>query len=216
MTSQWVEKLHFTLQIRHNVRARFLTNTCSAWGSSELMKSDHGLTSEGARKAGVEPTPPKCNLKTISLFPWCSLYSLSLLDGSRQWLRKILFWPESRSTQGILLIAVLKILALFSFFFIVALLSLHLCLFWIIEVLIADTISSLIKILIAKSKLHTEPILILRSKDSRGIIYNNRRLPKYWISSSQRHLIFLMTSSFCLFVLHYVRHDLFTRGTHPF
>lgn len=113
MTSQWVEKLHFTLQIRRNVRARFLTNTCSAWGSSELMKSDHGLTSEGAKKAGVEPTPPKCNLKTISLFPWCSLYSLSLLDGSRQWLRKILFWPESRSTLGILLIAVLRILALF-------------------------------------------------------------------------------------------------------
>lgn len=215
MTSQWVEKLYFTLQIRHNVRARFLTNTCSAWGSSELMKSDHGLTSKGAKKAGVEPTLSKCNLKTISLFPRCSLYSLSLLDGSRQWLRKILFWPESRSTQGILLIAVLKILALF-FYFVVALLSLHLCLFWIIEVLIADTISSLIKILIAKSKLDTELILILHSKDSRGIIYNNRRLPKCWISSSQRHLIFLMTSSLCLFVLHYVCHDLFTWGTHPF
>lgn len=109
-----------------------------------------------------------------------------------------------------------NISTLLFFPFVVALLSLHLCLFWIIEVLIADTISSLIKILIAKSKLDTEPILILHSKDSRGIIYNNRRLPKYWISSSQRYLIFLMTSSFCLFVLHYVRHDLFTWGTHPF
>lgn len=179
------------------------------------MKSDHGFTSERAEKAGVEPTPPKCNLKTISLFPWCSVYSLSLLDGSRQWLRKILFWPESRSTLGISLIAVLEILALF-FLCSIALLSCHLCLFWFIEVLIADTISSLIKILIAKSKLDTKPILILHSVDSRGIIYNNRRLPKCWISSSQRHLIFLMTSSFCLFVLRYVRHDLFTWGTHPF
>jgi len=59
------------------------------------MKSDHGLTSEGARKARVEPTPPKCNLKTISLFPWCSLHSLSPLDGSRQWLRKYYFGPRA-------------------------------------------------------------------------------------------------------------------------